>query len=195
MSADGMNVLPEMMVHTAVTRVTALEDHELGDLVKAAEAAIDEGGANWTRSPGQAPLEKYFRGVMLAPHRDLFVARLNGRVRGGLQLIQPPPLSETGPSSGEIASFFVAPDARGFGLARGLIDAAEARARDLDLKVLDLSIRADREAAQSLVRAKGFHRWAVKSHYAHVDGRFVAGAYFSKDLDDPDGLSDEDEEG
>ena len=183
-----------MPTRTAVERVAGLSDWDLTMLVRAAEAAIAEGRANWTRSPGQSALEKFFRGVMLAPHRDLFVARLDGRVVGALQLVQPPPLSETGPYSGELTSFFIAPTARGHGLARALIEIAEERARALSLKLLDVSVRADREAAQSLIRSLGYKRWALKSHYAYAGGGFIAGAFFTKDLDDPAGLSDEDED-
>ncbi|MGF1605067.1 MAG: GNAT family N-acetyltransferase [Rhodothalassiaceae bacterium] len=167
---------------TCVEPVTRLSSQELAQLVEATEQAIADKATNWTRSPGKSPLESFWKGILLAPHRDLFVARFEKRVVGALQLIRPGPLAETGAFSGELAGFFVAPHARGHSLARRLIEAGEARARGYGLKTLDFSIRADRQAALGLAAALGFQRWAVKSHFAFVDGRFVAGYFFTKEL-------------
>ena len=41
-------------------------------------AIIDGGGFGWVNAPGRLALETYFRGVLLVPERELFVARLNG---------------------------------------------------------------------------------------------------------------------
>jgi hypothetical protein len=71
--------------------------------------------------PSRTVLERYWRGVLLMPQRDLFVARLDGAVVGSSQLLRPPPNNEAQAHSAQITSFFIAPGARGFGLARGLI--------------------------------------------------------------------------
>ena len=40
--------------------------------------------------PGRRALESYFRGVLLVPERELFVARLNGVIVGSAHLVRPP---------------------------------------------------------------------------------------------------------
>lgn len=171
-------------VETDVRAATELTATELAELTSATEAAIADNRANWTRSPGRDALENFWKGILLAPHRDLFVARLDREIVGAIQLIRPRTLAETGPFSAELATFFVAPHARGYSLARRLIEAAEERARSEHLKTLDFAIRADRQAANGLAQTLGFRRWAVKSHFAYVDGRFVPGYFYTKTLDD-----------
>ena len=67
----------------AVERVTELHEDDLNALCEATNAAIlDGGGFGWISPPGQAALERYFRGVMLVPERELFVARADGVITG-----------------------------------------------------------------------------------------------------------------
>ncbi len=53
-------------------------------------AIIDGGGFGWVNPPGRMALETYFRGVLLVPERELFVARLDGHVVGSAHLVRPP---------------------------------------------------------------------------------------------------------
>ena len=62
-----------------VERVTELSDIELHDLCEATDVAIiDGGGFGWLKPPARRTLEAYWRGVLLVPERELFVARLDG---------------------------------------------------------------------------------------------------------------------
>jgi ribosomal protein S18 acetylase RimI-like enzyme len=76
----------------------------------------------------------------------------------------------------------MAPWARGHGLARMIAEAVENHARKLGLSVLNLDVRETQEAAITLYRSMGYTEIGRHEHYARVDGKFVAGLYFWKDL-------------
>ena len=74
-----------------VERITTLDDDDLHALCEATDAAIiDGGGFGWINPPGRRALETYYRGVLLVPERELFVARLNGDIVGSAHLVRPP---------------------------------------------------------------------------------------------------------
>jgi hypothetical protein len=82
-----------------VDRVTELDDHDIAELCEATDAAIIEGGGfGWVEPQGRAALERHFRGVLLVPERELFVARLDGMVVGSAQLVRPHRNNEAQPS-------------------------------------------------------------------------------------------------
>lgn len=164
-----------------VERVTSLNDRELEDLCEATdEAILDGNGFGWLRPPPRRVLESYWRGVLLVPERELYTARLDGHVVGSAQLLKPPPNNEAGAHSATMSTFFIAPWARGHGLARGLLKAVEDSARAQGFAMLDLDVRATQEAAIQLYESGGFKRWGAKSRYARVDGHFVDGYFYSK---------------
>ncbi len=168
---------------SSIERLAKFSDGDLDDLCEATKEAIVDGeGFGWLRPPPSHKLEAYWRGVLMVPERELFVARLDGTIVGTVQLIKPPPNNEAGAFAAEISTFFVAPWARGYGLARGLLKEAEKSARRQKLKVLDLMVRADRSAAIALFENAGFSRWAEKERYALVGGKYVAGYGYTKNL-------------
>lgn len=169
---------------TETLELKAFQGSDLEDLCKATvEAVVDGQGFNWIKPPAMSTLQAYWRGVLLIPDRTLFVARLSGELVGTLQLIRPPSNNESGAFSVEVGTFFVAPWARGHGLARSLLADAEARARAEGFKCLEVSVRADREAAVTLAEASGFKRWATKERYALIDGKYLPGHFYVKYLD------------
>ena len=125
------------------------------------------------------------RGVLLVPQRELFIARLSGHIVGSAQLLKPPPNNEAQSHSATLTTFFIAPDARGHGLARGLLQAVEDSARAQGFELLDLDVRETQTAAISLYEGAGFQRWAVKQRYAKVNGNHVAGWFYCKNLTAP----------
>jgi ribosomal protein S18 acetylase RimI-like enzyme len=139
-----------------VERVTELHEDDLSALCEATNAAIlDGGGFGWVNPPGQQALERYFRGVMLVPERELFVGIMHS---------------------------FVAPFARGNGLARLMMLRIEDRARTLNYRVLNLDVRETQEAAITLYESLGYERWGVHPHYARVRGQTVRGFFYMKSL-------------
>jgi ribosomal protein S18 acetylase RimI-like enzyme len=178
--ASGETHVP---VTVAVEKIESLSATDLADLCEASEAAIAEGGGfGWVAKPPRETLEKYWRGFLLVPGRSLFVARLDGMIAGSAQLIRPPRNNEAQAFSAQLTSSFVAPWARGHGLARGLLAAVEQAARRAGVAILNLDVRDTQEAAIKLYEAAGFTRWGTHPAYARVAGRVVPGHYYFKRL-------------
>jgi len=68
---------------------------------------------------------------------------------------------------------FVAPEARGHKLGRGLLDLAIATARGWGVEALLLGVNSDALAAQSLYKSAGFVAWGVEPSAMRHDGRTV----------------------
>ncbi len=174
-----------MTAAVSFQRLTEFSGPDLHDLCDAAEAAIAEGGGfGWLSVPHRDVFERYWRGVLLVPERQLFVGRLDGVIAGAAQLQRPPKNNEAQAHIGTLTGAFVAPWARGHGLARGLTRTIEAAARDAGFRVLNLDVRATQTAAIALYEGLGFTRWAEHPHYAFVDGAYVPGYYYTKLLTD-----------
>jgi len=169
-----------------VERVTEFTDDELHALSEATSAAIiDGGGFGWVNSPGRLELEAYFRGVLLVPERELFVARLDGVIVGSAHLVRPPRNNEAQAHAAQLMHSYIAPYARGHGLARMLTQGVEDRARELGYHVLNLDVRETQEAAIRLYESLGFVRWGVHPDYALVRGKTVRGFFYYKRLRRP----------
>ncbi|MCW3474622.1 GNAT family N-acetyltransferase [Limobrevibacterium gyesilva] len=166
-----------------VERIAAFTDEELHDLCEAADAAIiDGGGFGWVTPPGRHALERYFKGVLLVPERELFVARVGGRIVGSAQLVRPPRNNEAQAFAAQLMHSFIAPYARGHGLARLLTRRVEEGARALGYHVLNLDVRETQEAAIALYESMGYIRWGVHPTYARVGGRTIRGVFYYKPL-------------
>ena len=127
-----------------VERVTVLHDDDLQALCEATHAAIlDGGGFGWVTPPGQQALERYFRGVVLVPERELFIGRADGLITGSAQLVRPPRNNEAQSFAATLMHAFVAPFSRGHGLARLMTLRIEDRVRALGLRVLNLGCQGD----------------------------------------------------
>jgi len=168
-------------VTVAVEKIDSLSASDLADLCEATEAAIEEGGGfGWVRKPPRETLEKYWQGVLLVPGRSLFVGRLDGVIAGSAQLIRPPRNNEAQAFSAQLMHAFVAPWARGHGLARGLIAAVEQAARQQGVEILNLDIRDTQFAAIRLYESAGYVRFGSHPAYARVEGRIIPGHYYFK---------------
>ncbi|MFN4311545.1 MAG: GNAT family N-acetyltransferase [Ferrovibrio sp.] len=181
---QAMNVkLQQIKPNAVVEKVASLGDDEIDELCEAAEKAIIDGnGFGWLKVPPRRVLESYWRGVLLMPQRDLFVARLDGAIVGSAQLLRPPPNNEAQAHSATLTTFFIAPWARGHGLARGLVKVVEDTAREAGFRQIDLDFRATQTAAIQLCEQAGYKRWGTKAHYAFVDGVYVDGYFYTKAL-------------
>jgi len=172
-------VEPELFVE----RIAEFTDDDLHALCEATHAAIiDGGGFGWVNPPGRRALESYFRGVLLVPERELFVARLDGTVVGSAHLVRPPRNNEAQSFAAQLMHSYVAPYARGHGLARMLTLGVEDRARELGYHILNLDVRETQEAAIRLYESLGYVRWGVHPEYALVRGQIVQGFYYYKRL-------------
>jgi ribosomal protein S18 acetylase RimI-like enzyme len=166
-----------------VERATEFIDDDLAALCEAANAAIIEGGGfGWVQPQPRTSLETYFRGVLLVPERQLFVGRLDGHIVGAAQLVRPPRNNEAQAFSATLQHAFIAPYARGHGLARLMTHRVEEAARALGYHILNLDVRETQEAAIALYESLGYIRWGVHPAYARAGGRTIRGIYYFKIL-------------
>ena len=173
------------MADIAIEEVTRLSTRDLDELCEAADDAIRSGGGfGWLTPPVRAIMEAYWRGVLLVPDRRLFIGRLDGVIVGSAQLHRPPKSSEARAHTAHLTSHFVAPWARGHGVARALLVAVENAARQQGHVVLELDVRETQDAALQIYRQYGYVEWGRHPYYARVDGRPVAGLFFCKLLGD-----------
>lgn len=177
---------PPLPAELLVEHLTEFTEEDLHALCEATSAAIiDGGGFGWVNPPGRMALETYFRGVLLVPERELFVARLNGIVVGSAHLVRPPRNNEAQGHAAHLMHSYIAPYARGHGLARLLTTSVEERARELGYHVLNLDVRETQDAAIRLYESLGFERWGVHPDYAFVRGQPVRGFFYCKRLRRP----------
>lgn len=167
-----------------VERVVDLTDAELADLCEATDAAIIEGGGfGWVDPQGRDALTRHFRGVLLVPAIELFSAKLDGVLVGSAQLMRPPRNNEAQAFAAQLTHAYVAPYARGHGLARLLVRRVEERAAALGHRVLNLDVRETQSTAITLFESLGYTRWGTHPAYARVRGQTVAGHYYYKLLE------------
>ena len=156
---------------------------DLNDLCDATNAAIEDGGGfGWVQTPPRDILERYWEGVLAMPARTLFVARLDGVICGTCQLLKPPRNNEAQSFSVQLTTNFVAPWARGHGLAKMIIEATEKYARVEGFEVINLDIRETLTDAMALYENMGYHRIGEHPHYAKVNGKVLKGYYYCKEI-------------
>lgn len=171
-----------------VSKITSFENTDLTDLCDATEATINDNANSFSigfkRSEPlvRERLEKYWQGVLIVPERQLIVGRIDGVIAASVQLILPSPNNQTSDFVGAIEHHFVAPWARGFGIARQLLAAAEDEAKANDLAVIRLDVRADKESAIRLYESSHYKKWGTLDKYEKIDGKFYPGYFYYKDL-------------
>ena len=121
----------------------------------------------------------------MVPERELFVPRLNGTIVGSAHLVRPPRNNEAQAFAAHLMHAYVAPYARGHGLARLLTLAVEERARGLGYHVLNLDVRETQEAAIHLYERLGYVRWGEHPAYARVGGQVIRAFFYHKLLKGP----------
>ena len=167
-----------------VERAVELSAGDLNDLCDATDAAIEGGGGfGWVELPERAILERFWEGVLAMPARILFVARLDGVICGTCQLVKPPSNNEAQSFAVHLTTNFVAPWARGHGLAKMLVEKAEEVAQEEGFAVINLDVRETMGEAIALYERLGYVRFGMHPHYAQVDGAVLKGYYYSKVID------------
>lgn len=166
-----------------VERVTQLSPGDMNDLCDATIAGIEGGGGfGWIKKPERSVLERYWQGVLAMPARILFVARMDHMICGSCQLVKPPANNEAQSHAVQLTTHFVAPWARGHGLARMLLELAEKTAADENFSVINLDVRETMDRAIKLYDMAGYAKIGTHPNYARVDGKMVQGYYYTKAL-------------
>lgn len=160
-----------------------LSENDLNDLCDATDLAIKAGGGfGWLDLPSRDVLERYWQGVITMPMRLLFVARIDGVICGTCQIVRPPHNNEAQKHSCQITGLFVAPWARGHGLSQALIQQAEGEAMALGHTIMNLDLRETQQRAIGIYETAGYRQIGAHPYYALVDGQFVPGRYYTKNL-------------
>ena len=113
---------------------------------------------------------------------NLIVGRLNGVIAGTLQLSYEAPNIESRKNIAQIKRHFVAPWARGYGLAKSMIDYSETKAREENIKSIQLAVRKTQDAAIKLFVSKDYKIWGENPYYAYINGSYIKGIYFYKNI-------------
>lgn len=171
------------MPSISVERLSALTPADLDDLCKATEDAIVDGiGFNWVTPPMREVLESYWKGALLVPTRSVFGGRLDGALAASVQLVRPGKNKETSAFACDVEAHFVAPWARGHGLAKLLLEHAERQAAKDGFSLIRLSVRQTQERALTVYREAGYVEWGSMPYYEYVNASMVAGHFFYKQL-------------
>jgi ribosomal protein S18 acetylase RimI-like enzyme len=161
----------------------SISDLDLADLCNITEQAIKAGGGfGWLKVPPRETLNKYWKGLVVVKNRILIAGRLSDAIAGALQLGLQPHNNEAQKNICNITSHFVAPWARGYGLAKKMIDTAEVIAYENNVSCIQLDIRETQEAAIQLFKSKGYKEWGKNPNYALVEGKTIKGLYFYKNI-------------
>ena len=178
-----MNTNIKEKITIKVEILKSISDLDLADLCNITEQAIKAGGGfGWITTPPRETLNKYWKGLVIIQNRVLIVGRLNNAIAGTLQLSLQPLNNESQKNIINITSHFVAPWARGYGLAKNMIDQAEIIAKENGASCLQLDIRETQEAAIQLFKSKGYLQWGQNPNYAFVQGKIIKGLYFYKNI-------------
>ena len=178
-----MNTQAKENFEIRVENLKKINDLDLADLCNITEQAIKAGGGfGWLTVPKRDNLKKYWQGLVLINTNILLVGRLNGVIAGALQISFKDSNNEAQKNIAKIRSHFVAPWARGYGLAKSMIDNSFNISKENNAKCIQLDIRETQEAAIQLFKTKGFIKWGENPYYAYINGSFIKGFYYYKDL-------------
>ncbi len=178
-----MSVQPKEKINISVDTLKELTEVDLADLCNITEQAVNAGGGfGWLRVPRREILNQYWKKITNDHLNNLIVGRLNGVIAGTLQLSYEAPNIESRKNIAQIKRQFVAPWARGYGLAKAMIDFSEKKAKEENIKSIQLSVRETQDAAIQLFSSKDYEVWGENPFYAFINGSFVKGIYFYKNI-------------
>ncbi len=170
-------------INISVDLLSSINKVDLADICNITEQAIKAGGGfGWLKVPPRDVLNQYWKGILLVKNRKLIVGRLNNDIAGTLQLMFNPSNNEAQQHICNVTSHFVAPWARGHGLAKAMIDKAEIIIKESGSNCVQLDVRETQKAAIQLIKSKGYRQWGINPNYATVDGNNIKGLYFLKKL-------------
>jgi ribosomal protein S18 acetylase RimI-like enzyme len=185
-----MKIAPESKLHPKISieKINILKGTDLTDLCDATESTLSDDslsfniGLSRIDSHVRDRLESYWKGTLLVPQRALIIGRLDGVIAASIQLIKPDSHHQSVNFAGSVDNHFVAPWARGYGLAKELLKFIEMEAVNSGLSVLKLSVRANLKTAINLYESSGYKRWGTLEKYEKIDSKYLAGHFYCKDI-------------
>ena len=178
-----MTISAKEKIKISVDVLEKLSSTDLADLCYNTEQAVKAGGGfGWITVPPREVLKKYWNGMILVQTNKLIVGRLNNDIAGSMQLSFYPSNNEAQKTIARIQTNFVAPWARGYGLAKAMIDYAIVKSKENNKNSIQLDIRETQSAAIQLFESKGFIKWGENPAYAYINGNPIKGYYFYKNI-------------
>jgi ribosomal protein S18 acetylase RimI-like enzyme len=172
------NLIPQLSIEHVGEQ---LSPSDLNDLCDATDEAIKGGGGfGWVELPAREMLERYWQGVVTAPTRELFVARLDGVICGTTQVVLPAGHNAAQEHMVQLTTNFIAPWARGHGLARKLLEEVEAWCVEENYAVINLDVRETMDAAIKLYEALGYEQFGLHPYAVRVDGKTLKSRFYYK---------------
>ena len=168
----------------SVEKVDKFNKGELDELTFATMNAIEEGiGFGWIAKPPKNKVKSYWQGVLLVPNRWLFLGKYKGTVSGSIQVVISSSSNEAAGFRVFIDTHFVATWARGHGLAKLLIEQAEAECIKNNFTHVLLDVRDTQERAIKLYEQMKYKVWGkLPSYHKLEDGSMLSGSFFYKYL-------------
>ena len=167
-----------------VKKIKHFEKGELEELTSATMNAIQEGiGFGWIKKPAKNKIIEYWKGVILVPNRLLFVGKYKGIISGSIQVVTFSSTNEAAIFRVFIDTHFVATWARGHGLAKLLLEAAQQECKKKNYTHIILDVRETQKRAINLYQQLGFKLWGKLPVYHKLsDGKMVSGNFYYKEL-------------
>lgn len=179
MNDTAQNAKPAKISVEQITE--KLSQPDLNDLCDATDAAIEGGGGfGWVALPARDSLERYWQGVIAAPTRWLFVARLDGVICGTTQVVLPPTNNEAQGHMVTLTTNFVAPWARGHGLAKMLLEAIEETCRARGFAVINLDVRETMDRAIATYESLGYQMFGEHPYSVRLKGETIKSRHYYK---------------
>ena len=173
--------LPKPKTETEyVTNLNRIDIQELCDATE--DAILVDGGFGWLKLPVRKKLEDYWKGVVLIPERLLIVGKIDNVIGGSVQLIKPARSNEAQSHLCNLTTFFLASWARGYGLARLLIEKVEIEAKKNGYKVITLEVRDTQSRAIQIYEQAGFKKCGENPKSVLIGKKYISGYYFYKEL-------------
>ena len=163
--------------------ISMLNNTDIEELCDATEDAIQaDGGFGWINPPQRKKMFDYWQGVLLVPERLLIVGKIDDVICGSIQLIKPARSNEAQSHLCNLTTFFIASWARGYGLAKMLIQEAEKEARNNEFTIITLEVRETQKRAIQIYNQAGFKRCGENPKSVLIKNKYYSGYYFYKDL-------------
>jgi len=172
-----------------INKIDVLSAKELSELCKAAKQTIVDNasfslGFHYLDTPEEEVLKRYFLGALLVPEREQFICKIDGVVAGYLELLKPSSNHLTKSFSAEIINHFVAPWARGKGIAQSMLQFAEQLIARSNVCVIKLSVRDNLKEAIKLYEKCGYKKWGSCDKYEKISQQYIIGHFYYKELAD-----------
>ena len=121
-----------------------------------------------------------WQGVITAPTRWLFVARIDNVICGTTQVVVPPTNNEAQGHIVHLTTNFMAPWARGHGLAKMLLEKVEEKCRERGFAVINLDVRETMDSAIALYESLGYVQFGEHPYSVRAGGQTIKSRHYYK---------------